>query len=55
MGSIAGLGRFPGGGRGNLLQYFCLKNRMDRGAWQVIVHWVVKSWTRLKPLSTHEK
>ena len=32
-GSIPGLGRFPGGGHGNPLQYSCLKNPMDRGAW----------------------
>ena len=32
VGSIPGSGRFPGGGPGNLLQYFCLKNLMDRGA-----------------------
>ena len=33
VGSIPGLGRFPGGGHGNPLQYFCLKNPMDSGAW----------------------
>ena len=33
-GSISGLGRSPGGGHGNPLQYSCLKNPMDRGAWQ---------------------
>ena len=33
-GSIPGLGRFPGGGHGNQLQYSCLENPMDRGAWQ---------------------
>ena len=33
MGLIPGLGRSPGGGRGNLLQYSCLENPMDRGAW----------------------
>ena len=32
MGSISGWGRFPGGGHGNPLQYFCLENAMDRGA-----------------------
>ena len=32
MGSVSGWGRFPGGGHGNPLQYFCLKNLMDRGA-----------------------
>ena len=33
-GSIPGLGRSPGGGNGNLLQYSCLENPMDKGAWQ---------------------
>ena len=47
VGSIPGLGRSPGGGNGNPLQYFCLGNPMDRGAWQAIVHGVTKSWTRL--------
>ena len=34
-----------GGGRGNPLQYFCLENSMDRGAWQAAVHGVAKSWS----------
>ena len=46
-GSIPGLGRFPGGGNGNPLQYSCLKNPTDRGAWQVTVHGVAKSQTGL--------
>ena len=50
--SILGLGRAPEGGHGNLLQYSCLENPMDRGAWQATVHGVPKSRTRLKPLST---
>ena len=33
LGSIPGLGRFPGEGNGNPLQYYCLENPMDRGAW----------------------
>ena len=37
-GSIPGSGRSPGGGHGNLLQYSCLENPMDRGAWQAAVH-----------------
>ena len=45
MGSIPGLGRCPGGGNGNLLQYSCLENPMDRGAWQAMVHKVTKSRT----------
>ena len=44
-GSIPGLGRFPGGGHGNPLQYSCLENPMSRGAWVVTVHRVTKSWT----------
>ena len=51
-GSIPGLGRPPGGGNGNPLQYSCLENPMDRGAWWATVHGVSKSWTRLKLLST---
>ena len=42
------LGRFPGGGHGNPLQYSCLENPMDRGAWQATVHRVAKSQTQLK-------
>ena len=38
MGSIPGSGRSPGGGHGNPLQYSCLENPMDRGAWWVTVH-----------------
>ena len=39
LGSIPGLGRSPGGGgKGNPLQYSCLENSMDRGAWQAMVH-----------------
>ena len=41
-GLIAGLGRSPGGGHGNPLQYSCLENRMDRGAWRATVHGVAK-------------
>ena len=48
VGSIPGSGRFPGGGNGNPLQYFCLENPMDRGAWQAMVHGVAKGETRLK-------
>ena len=52
-GLIPVLGRSPGGGHGNPLQYSCLENPMDRGAWSVTVHKVAKSWTQLKQLSTH--
>ena len=44
-GLIPGLGRSPGGGNGNPLQYSCLENTMDRGAWQAIVLVVAKSQT----------
>ena len=44
---IPGLGRFPGGGDGNPLQYSCPENPMDRGAWCATVHGVAKSWTHL--------
>ena len=46
-GSIPGLGRSPGGENGNPLQHSCLKSPMDRGAWQLIVYGVTKSWTQL--------
>ena len=42
MGSIPGLGGYPGEGDGNPLQYSCLENPMDRGAWQATVHKVTK-------------
>ena len=48
QGSIPGSGRSPGGGHGNPLRYPCLKNPMDRGAWQATVHRVAQSQTRLK-------
>ena len=47
-GLIPGLGRVPGGEHGNPLQYSCLENLMDRGAWWAMVHRVAKSWTQLK-------
>ena len=46
LGSIPGSGRFPGGRPGHPLQYSCLENPMDGGAWQATVHRVA-SWTRL--------
>ena len=52
-GLIPRLRRSPGGGQSNPLQYFCLENPIDRGAWWATVHRVAKSWTRLKRLSTH--
>ena len=50
-GLISGSGRCPGGGHGNPLQYSCLENPMDRGAWRATVHRVTKRWTQLKGLS----
>ena len=44
-GSIPGSGRSPGGGHGTPLQYSCLENPMDRGAWWATVHRFTKSWT----------
>ena len=51
-GSIPGLGRSPGG-NGNPLQYSCLENPMDRGAWWATVHGVTKSQTQLSDINTH--
>ena len=45
VGLIPGSGRSPGGGHGNPLQYFCLRNSMDRGAWRATVHGVTKNQT----------
>ena len=45
MGSIPGLGRFTGRGHGNLFQYSCQENPMDRGVWWATVHEVERSWT----------
>ena len=42
-GSIPGSGRSPGGGHGNPLQYSCLENPMDRGAWQATLHGITES------------
>ena len=52
-GLIPGLGRSPGEGHGNSLQYSCLENPMDRGVWWATVHRVAKSRTQLKRLSAH--
>ena len=46
-GLIPGLGRFPGVGNGNPLQYSCLENPLDRGPWQAAVHRVAESQTQL--------
>ena len=47
VGSIPGLGRSPGEGNGNPLQYSCLRKPMDGGAWEATVHGVTKSRTQL--------
>ena len=47
VGSIPGSGRSPGEGNGNPLQYFCLGNTTDSGAWKAKVHGVTKSRTQL--------
>ena len=54
LGLIPGSGRFPGEGNGNPLQYSCLENPMDRGAWQATVHGVTRIRHNLatKPLPT---
>ena len=52
-GSIPGSGRSPGGGNGNSLQYSCLKNPMDRGAWGTTVHRFTKNQIQPMRLSTH--
>ena len=44
-GSISGLGRYPGKGNGNPLQYSYLENPIDRRAWKATVHGFAKSWT----------
>ena len=50
---IPGLGRYPGEGNGNPLQYSCLENPMDRGAWCTIVHGVTKSRIRLSDFTEY--
>jgi len=47
MGSIPESGKSPAVGNGNPLQYSCLENSMDRGAWWATVHGLEQSWTRL--------
>ena len=54
-GLIRGSRRSPGGGHGNPLQYSCLENSMDRGAWQATIHKVIKSKTQLKQLTMHTR
>ena len=52
LGLIPGPGRSPGEGNGNPLQYSCLENPMDKGAWRATVQRVTKSWTWLRWFST---
>ena len=53
MGSISGLGRSPGEGNGNPLQYSCLENPMNRGAWRATVHGVAKESDMTKQLNNN--
>ena len=53
MGSIPGSGRSPGGGDGNTLQYSCLENPMDRGAWRARVHVLQRVRHDLNDLACH--
>ena len=52
-GSFPGSGKSPGEGNGNPLQYSCLENPMDKGAWLATVHGVTKSQTRLSDFTIY--
>ena len=54
-GSVLGSGRSPGRGHGKPLQYSCLENPMDKGAWRATVHRAAKNWKPLKRLSMHTR
>ena len=54
-GLIPGLGRSPGGGNVNPLQYSCLEKPMDRGAWWAMIHRVTKSQTRLSTAAQYRR
>ena len=54
-GSAPGLGRSPGEGNGSPLQYSCLEDNKDRGAWWTTVHGVAKNRTRLSHTDTHTR
>ena len=54
-GFIPGLARSPGEGNGNLLQYSCLQNPVDRGAWQTTVHGDAKSQTQPNAQHAHSR
>ena len=53
LGPVPGSGRSPGGGNGYPLQYSCLGNSMDNGAWLATVHGVAKNWTQLNNKHFH--
>ena len=53
VGSVPGMARFPGGGKGYSLQYSCLENPTDRGVWWATVHGVTKSRTQISDKHTH--
>ena len=53
-GSVPGVSRSPGEGNSNPLQYSCLGNSMDRGAWWATVHRVAESWAQLKQLTVRD-
>jgi len=55
VGSIPGSGRSPEGGNGNPLQYSCLENPMDGGAWQAVAERLAKSRAQLKRFNTHTR
>ena len=55
LGLIPGSGRSLGEGNGCSLQYFCLKNSMDRGTRQATVHGITKSWIPLSNFHTHSR
>ena len=54
VGSIPGLGTFPGGGHDNPLQYSCLENPMDRGAWRATIHRVAKSQDMIERVNNNQ-
>ena len=53
VGLIPESGRSPGGWNGHPVQYSCLENPLDRGAWKAVVHRVTQIWIQLKRLRTH--
>ena len=53
VGSLSGLGRFPGGGNGSPFQYSCLENSMNKRAWWAAVYWGSKKLDMTERLSTH--